>query len=70
MDFTTNTVARITDYVEALTPGDQKKLLSALERKVLMDEAKRLNKSVQKNTVTIQEICDTINDVRKKRKRA
>ena len=46
MDFTTNTVSKITDYVEALNVREQKKFLSALERKVLMDEAKRLNKSV------------------------
>ena len=70
MDFTTNTVSKITDYVEALTVSDQEKLLSALERKVLMDEAKRLNKTVKKNSVTIQEICDIVNDVRSKRKRA
>ncbi len=66
MDFTTNTVSKITDYVEALTARDQEKLLSALERKVLMDEAKRLNKTVKKSSVTIQEICDIVNDVRTK----
>ena len=70
MDFTTNTVSKITDYVEALNVRDQEKLLSALERKALLDEAKRLNKLVKKNSVTIQEICDIVNDVRKKRKRA
>ena len=70
MDFTSNTVSKITDYVEALNQRDQKKLLNALERKVLMDEAKRLNKSVKKNTITVQQICDMVNDVRKKRKRA
>ncbi len=67
MDFTTNTVAKITTYVETLNTGDQQKLLTALERKVLMDEAKRLNKSVKKNSVSIQEICDIINDVRRKK---
>ncbi|HLP20466.1 MAG TPA: hypothetical protein VK174_09200 [Chitinophagales bacterium] len=69
MDFTTNTVAKISDYVEALKPRDQEKLLDALERKVLMDEAKRLNKSVKKNSISIDEICEIVNDVRKKRKR-
>jgi hypothetical protein len=69
MDFTSNTVAKITDYVVALKESDQQKLLSALERKALMDEAARLNKSVKKNTITMQEICETVNDVRKKRKR-
>lgn len=67
MDFTTTTVAKITTYVETLNTGDQQKLLTALERKVLMDEAKRLNKSVKKNSVSIQEICDIVNDVRKKK---
>ena len=68
MDFTTNTVAKITDYVEALKERDQEKLLNALERKVLMDEAIRLNKSVKKNAVTMEEICDLMSNVRKKRK--
>ena len=70
MDFTTNTAAKIADYVDALKESDQQKLLQALERKVLMDEAVRLNKSVKKNTVSIQEICDVVADVRKKRKQA
>ena len=70
MDFTTNTAAKIADYVDALKESDQQKLLQALERKVLMDEAARLNKSVKKNTVSIQEICDVVTDVRKKRKQA
>ena len=69
MDFTTNTVSKINDYVEALNERDQKKLLQALERKVLMDEAKRLNKSVKKNTVSIEEICEVVSSVRKKRNR-
>ncbi len=66
MDFTTNTASKINDYVEALNTRDQQKLLNALEKKVLMDEARRLNKSVKKNTVSIDEICDVINHVRKK----
>ncbi|MBS1622850.1 MAG: hypothetical protein JST83_02450 [Bacteroidetes bacterium] len=70
MDFTSNTVARINDYVESLKVSEQKKLLDALERKVLMDAALKLNKSVKKNNVSIQEICDIVTDVRKKRKKA
>jgi hypothetical protein len=70
MDFTSNTAAKIADYVDALKERDQQKLLQALERKVLMDEAVRLNKSVKKNTVSIQEICDVVAEVRKKRKQA
>jgi hypothetical protein len=66
MDFTTNTAAKIADYVESLKEGDQKTLLHALERKVLMDEATRLNKSVKKNAISIEEIRDVVADVRKK----
>jgi len=66
MDFTTNTAAKIADYVDALKEADQKKLLHALERKVLMDEATRLNRSVKKNTISIEEIRDVVADVRKK----
>ena len=68
MDFNSNTVAKITDYVEALKERDQQKLLNALERKVLMDEAIRLNKSVRKNAITIEEICNEVTEVRKKRR--
>jgi hypothetical protein len=68
MDFTSNKVAKITDYVESLKESDQDKLLNALERKILMDEAIRLNKSVKKNAITIRQICDVVTDVRKKRK--
>ena len=70
MDFTSNTAAKIANYVEVLKERDQQKLLNALERKVLMDEAARLNKSVKKNTVSIEEICELVADVRKKHKRA
>ena len=69
MDFTTSTVSKIAGYVEALNERDQKKLLDALERKALMDEAQRLNKSVKKNSISIQQICDTVNNVRTKRRK-
>jgi len=70
MDFTSNTTAKIADYVDALKETDRQRLLHALERKILMDEANRLNKSVKKNSITIEEICDVVADVRKKRKKA
>ena len=70
MDFTSNTTAKIADYVDSLKESDRQKLLHALERKVLMDEANRLNKSVKKNTVSMEEICEVVADVRKKRKKA
>jgi hypothetical protein len=70
MDFTSNTATKIADYIGALKESDQEKLLEVLERKVLMDEAIRLNKSVKKNSISIEEIIDVVNDVRKKRKKA
>jgi hypothetical protein len=70
MGFTSNTATKIASYVEVLKESDQEKLLNALERKVLMDEAARLNKSVKKNTVSIEEICELVADVRKKHKQA
>jgi len=48
---------------------EQQQLLDALERKALLEEARRLNKSVRKNTVSIKEICDMVNDARRKHKR-
>ena len=69
MEYTSNRVSKITNYVEALKADEQQELLDALERKALMEEARRLNKSVKKNSVSIREICDMVNDVRRKRKR-
>jgi len=69
MEYTSNRVDKITNYVEALKADEQQQLLDALERKALLEEARRLNKSVRKNTISIKEICDMVNDVRKKRKR-
>jgi 2-hydroxy-3-keto-5-methylthiopentenyl-1-phosphate phosphatase len=68
MDSTTNVIAEISDYAGALNESDQKKLLHALKRKVLMDEANKLNKSVLKNNISMQEICDIVSDVRIKNK--
>ena len=34
-----------------------------------MEEARRLNKLVKKNSISIKEICDMVNDVRRKRRR-
>ena len=69
MEYTSNRVSKITNYVEALKADEQQELLNALERKVLMEEAKRLNKSVKKNSASIKEICDMVNDARRQRKR-
>ena len=70
MDFTSDTTAKIADYVDSLKESDRQKLLRALERKALIDEANRLNKTVKKNTVSIEEICEVVATVRKKRIKA
>jgi len=41
-------------------------LLKALERNALLKEARRLKS--KPNNITMKEICDTINEVRKQRK--
>ena len=69
MEYTSSRVSKITDYVAAMTSDEQQRLLDALERKALMDEAARLNKSVKKNSISITEICEMVNDVRSKRRR-
>ncbi|MDZ4847491.1 MAG: hypothetical protein SH857_18300 [Chitinophagales bacterium] len=68
MEYTSNRVDKITTYVEAMK-ADEQQLLDALERKALLEETRRLNKPVKKNTISIKEICDRVNDVRRKRKR-
>jgi len=68
LEYTSNRVDKITTYVEAMK-ADEQQLLDALERKALLEETRRLNKSVKKNTISIKEICDRVNDVRRKRKR-
>jgi hypothetical protein len=69
VEYKSDRVSKITDYVEALKADEQQELLDALERKALMEEAQRLNKSVKKNSVSMKEICEIVNDVRRKRKR-
>jgi len=68
LEYTSNRVDKITTYVEAMK-ADEQQLLDAQERKALLEETRRLNKSVKKNTISIKEICDRVNDVRRKRKR-
>jgi len=69
IEYTSYRVDKITTYVEAMKADEQQQLLDALERKALLEEARRLNKSVRKNTVSIKEICDMVNDARRKHKR-
>ena len=59
-------VAEIETYVRKLTVRERNVLLKQLRRKFLMQEAKRLSKSVLKEPViSIEEIVAEVNKVRK-----
>lgn len=66
MQLQSNIVSQISEYVEQLPANKQLDLLKALERNALMKEARRLKS--KPNNITMKEICDTINEVRKQRK--
>jgi len=66
MQLQSSIVSQISEYVEQLPQAKQKDLLKALERNALLKEARSLKS--KSNNITMKEICDVINDVRKERK--
>jgi hypothetical protein len=66
MQLQSNIVSQISEYVEQLSQAKQKDLLKALERNALLKEARGLKS--KPNDITMKEICDIVNDVRKARK--
>ena len=66
MQIQSNIVSQISEYVEQLPANKQKDLLKALERNALLKEASGLKS--KPNNITMKEICDIINEVRKERK--
>ena len=63
---TVSEVAEIETYVRKLTVRERNVLLKQLRRKFLMQEAKRLSKSVLKEPViSIEEIVAEVNKLRK-----
>jgi flagellar biosynthesis regulator FlbT len=60
-------VNEIADYVDQMSEQQQKALLNVLKKEAIIKEAYRLDKSVKKNNVTMNEIVAIVKDVRKKR---
>jgi hypothetical protein len=56
MQTTSARVLEITHIVSMLTDEDQEKLLKALKTQILLAEARRLDQSVKKNDVSMDEI--------------
>lgn len=60
-------VAEIDRYVRRLSARERKILLKGLRRKILMNEAKELSRSVNKDIeISMEDILDEINAVRRK----
>ncbi len=61
---TDSTSDKIMEFISELSTKEKSDLLKAFEYKKSLKEAKRLNKSVKLNTVTMKEICDIVREVR------
>jgi Ni,Fe-hydrogenase maturation factor len=62
-----NEVMEITKYVKRLSANERKALLKGLRKKTLLEEARELSKSVNKNVhVSMEDILKEITIVRKK----
>jgi hypothetical protein len=60
-------IQRILSYVDAIAKTDAKMLENELRKMYLLIEAKRINDSVIENSITMDEIVDEVNAVRKAR---
>ena len=58
------TINQINELVKSLTSKEQNALLSALKKKYLLDQARKLDKAVRKNTLAIQKIVEEVCKVR------
>ena len=61
---TDSTSDKIMEFISELSTKEKSDLLKAFEYKKSLKEAKRLNKSVKLNTVTMKEIGDIVREVR------
>jgi hypothetical protein len=60
------TISKIVSIIESFDKKEQKKLLEALEHKALMDEALRLNSTVDtSHRISMSSIVNEVNKVRK-----
>jgi hypothetical protein len=57
----------INRYVKDLSRREQEILLSGLKRKVLIEKARRLDKSIKKNQLTMEDIVEEVKKVRSTR---
>jgi len=67
MQTTNARVLEITHIVSMLTDEDQEKLLKALKTQILLAEARRLDQSVKKNDVSMDEILEIVRHIRQSR---
>jgi len=67
MQTTSARVLEITHIVSMLTDEDQEKLLKALKTQILLAEARRLDQSVKKNDVSMDEILEIVRHIRQSR---
>lgn len=67
MFFQSPIVSKISNYVEQMPESKQKALLKVLEKEAIIQAARKLDKGVKKNNVTMDEIVAIVRDVRKKR---
>ena len=63
MDFEKNKISQITAFLEKMPESKQQILLDALREDSLVKKARSLK--VKKNDISMKEICDIVNDVRK-----
>jgi glycyl-tRNA synthetase beta subunit len=63
MDFEKNKISQITAYIEKMPENKQQMLLDALREEALVKKARSLK--VKKNDISMKEICDIVNEVRK-----
>lgn len=60
-------ISEISEYVEKMPQPKQKALLDALRKDAIIQQARKLDKTVKKNNITVDEIVSIIREVRKKR---
>lgn len=59
-------IKTLSKLVKSLTVREQNALLNALKRKALIENARKLDKSVKKNSVSMEDIMEEVNKSRMK----
>jgi len=63
----TTIISEISGYVEKMPESKQIALLDALRKDAIIQQARRLDKNVKKNNITVDEVVSMVREVRKKR---